>query len=89
MTNIQLSLFGGQVVPPDKKNNGAGRHNGREIYAIAKQILRELKSEKKETQQAIVCEMYYLTICEKLDLFPRALSRGLVVKLMERYFIYE
>lgn len=86
MTNIQLGLFGGQIGSSDKKPNRIRRHSGQKVDAIANQILREIKTETKETRQAIVCEMYYLTIIEKIDLMPGRIARGLIVKLIERYF---
>jgi len=86
MPNTQLGLFDGQISPPDKKVKRIRRNNGWKIDAIANQILREMKTETKETRQAVVCEMYYLTIREKLDLMPRRCSVNLVVKLIERYF---
>ena len=86
MTNVQLRLFGDQIMPPNKKANRIQRHNGRQVDAIANQILKEIKNETKETQQIIVCEMYYLTVCEKLDLMPEMISKNFIVKLMERYF---
>ncbi len=86
MTNIQLGLFGDQIVPPNKKANRVQRYNGRKVDAIANQILRKIKTETKETQQKIVCEMYCLTVCEKLDLMPERIVENFIVKLIERYF---
>ncbi|MDY6789880.1 MAG: hypothetical protein SWH54_01310 [Thermodesulfobacteriota bacterium] len=52
---------------------------------IANRILESIKEEPEELQQAIVCEIYYLTICEKFDQMPRMLVQGMIVKLIERY----
>jgi hypothetical protein len=53
---------------------------------IAGRILESIKDEPEGIQQAIVCEIYYLTICGKLDQMPQHLVNGLIVKLIERYF---
>ena len=52
---------------------------------IANRILKSIKEEPEELQQAIVCEIYYLTICEKFDQMPQHIVNGLIVKLIERY----
>ena len=65
-----------QLLLPFKKN----------ADEIADQILESIKNESEEMQKAIVCEIYYLTICEKLDQMPKHIVDGLIVKLIERYF---
>jgi len=65
-----------QLLLPFKKNTDE----------IADQILENIKYESKDIQQAIVCEIYYLTIREKLDQMPKMLVEGMIVKLIERYF---
>lgn len=87
MTNTQLNLFGGQINLPDKAINKTRHHNSRKAATIANQILREIKTETKETQQSIVYEVYYRTICENLDRMPKRAVNVLIVKLMERYFV--
>lgn len=61
-------------------------NNRQTVDKIVNQILERMKKESKETQEAIACEMYYRTICDKFDKMPQRLVVEQIVKLIERYF---
>lgn len=80
MPNTQLNLFGDEYCyrPSVKKRIT-------KVDKKANLILNELKDKPIEVQQGIVCEMYYLNICDQFDKMPERIVQEMVVKLLERY----